>query len=70
MKDIQRNIEGTSKNIKFNLDENFCRKFGLLKKASILKYYGRTNEAFKAIADAAEIKQKQLVFEQQREEAI
>jgi len=55
MKSIQKNIEGTSKKIKFNLDENFCKKFGSLKKASVLDFYGRTNEAFTEIANAAKI---------------
>lgn len=37
---------------KLNIDDNYCKKFGLLKKASVLRYYGRENEAFNEIAKA------------------
>lgn len=70
MKQLKINIEGTDKKIKFNLDENFCKKFGSLKKASVLAFYGRTNEAFSEIAKAADIVKQQKVFEAQRAEAI
>jgi hypothetical protein len=43
MREIQKKLE---------IDDNFCKKFGLLKKASILSYYGRENEAFNEIAKA------------------
>ena len=55
MKEVNLGVAGTSKGVKINLDENFCKKFGALKKASVLAYYGRTNEAFAEIAKAAEI---------------
>jgi len=42
-----------------DLDEAYCRKFGLLKKASILTHYDRDKDAKKYIADAAAIVQKQ-----------
>lgn len=37
---------------KLKIDDNYCKKFGLLKKASVLSYYGRENEAFNEIAKA------------------
>ena len=38
-----------------NLDETFAKKFGLLKKACVLHFYGRYNDAFDVVAKAAEI---------------
>ena len=38
-----------------DLDEAYCKKFGLLKKASILSFYNRDKDAKKVIADAAVI---------------
>ncbi len=38
-----------------NLDNNFTIKFGLLKKACVLFFYGRYNDAFDEIAKAAKI---------------
>ena len=38
-----------------NLDENYWKKFGLLKKASVLASYGRYKDAKKEIASACEI---------------
>lgn len=38
-----------------NLDDNYTRKFGLLKKACVLFFYGRYNDAFDEIAKAAKI---------------
>ena len=35
--------------------ENFAKKFGILKKASVLLFYGRANDAFEEIAKAAKI---------------
>jgi hypothetical protein len=46
MKEIQK---------KLNIDDNYCKKFGLLKKASVLTFYGRSNEAFNEIARAVAI---------------
>jgi hypothetical protein len=40
---------------KLNLDDNYCKKFGLLKKASVLMYYTRENEAFHEISKAVQI---------------
>lgn len=40
---------------KLSVDDNYCKKFGLLKKASVLTYYGRDNEAFNEIAKAVVI---------------
>ena len=42
-----------------NLDDLYFKKFGLLKKASILSYYGRKKDAKYWIASAAEIVQGQ-----------
>lgn len=70
MKDLKRSIEGTQSKVKINLDENFCKKFGALKKASVLALYGRTNEAFNVIASAAEVVKQQKQFEAQRNAAI
>lgn len=36
-----------------NLDENYTKKFGLLKKACVLFFYGRYNDAFDQVAVAA-----------------
>ena len=38
-----------------NLDNNFTIKFGLLKKACVLFFYGRYNDSFDEIAKAAKI---------------
>ena len=35
--------------------EEFAQKFGILKKASVLMFYGRANDAYDEIAKAAEI---------------
>lgn len=40
---------------KLNIDDNYCKKFGMLKKASVLSFYGRSNEAFNEIARAVAI---------------
>ena len=64
MKEINLGVAGTSKGVKINLDENFCKKFGSLKKASVLAYYGRTNEAFAEIAKAADIVKQQKAFDE------
>lgn len=44
---------------KLQIDDNYCKKFGLLKKASVLSYYGRENEAFNEIAKAVQITKEQ-----------
>ncbi len=38
-----------------DLDNNFAIKFGMLKKACVLKFYGRFNDSFDVIANAAKI---------------
>ena len=43
-----------------NLDENYWKKFGLLKKASVLASYGRYKDAKKEIASACEIIKEQM----------
>jgi predicted component of type VI protein secretion system len=42
-----------------NLDDNFAKKFGQLKKSIVLYGYERFNDAFLSIADAAQIVQKE-----------
>ena len=44
---------------KLGVDDNYCKKFGMLKKASVLMFYGRENEAFNEIAKAVKIVQDQ-----------
>ena len=48
-----------------NLDDNFAKKFGLLKKACVLYSYDRYNDAFKTVADAAVIVQKEKELEKE-----
>ena len=36
----------------------FAKKFGILKKASVLMFYGRVNDAFDEIAKASDIIKK------------
>ena len=50
-KKIDEDLKGLSEGL--DLDEAYCKKFGLLKKASILTYYRRDKDAKKFIADAA-----------------
>jgi hypothetical protein len=38
-----------------DLDNNYTKKFGLLKKACVLFFYGRYNDSFDDIAKAAKI---------------
>lgn len=38
-----------------DLDNNFTIKFGLLKKACVLFFYGRYNDAFDEVAKSAKI---------------
>ncbi len=46
-----------------DLDENYTLKFGHLKKACVLFFYGRYNDSFDEVAKAAEIIQKQREVE-------
>ena len=52
------------------VDENYCKKFGLLKKAAVLSYYDRVNEAFNEIAKAVAIIKEQKLFDSARNDAI
>ena len=45
----------------------FCKKFGMLKKASVLLFYGRANDAFDEIAKAANIIKDQREAEKENE---
>ena len=53
-----------------DVDEAYCVKFGLLKKASILTHFRKDKDAKKFIADAAIIVQKQRKANEERQEAI
>ena len=53
-----------------NLDELYCKKFGLLKKASVLAFYGREKDAKYEIAKAATIVQQQKKTDEEKQEAI
>jgi len=55
---------------KMQIDDNYCKKFGYLKKASVLMYYGRENEAFNELANAAQIVQDQKKHEATMFESI
>lgn len=55
---------------KLSLEDNYCKKFGLLKKASVLGYYGRENEAFNEIAKAVQIIKEQKEHDQTMFEAV
>jgi hypothetical protein len=54
--DIKRERSEMSKvRTELNLDANYTKKFGLLKKACVLFFYGRFNDSFDVIAKAAKI---------------
>ena len=46
---------GTTNKAKMFGDENFCKKFGLLKKGCVLMFYQRHNDAFDELAKAVYI---------------
>lgn len=45
----------------FEFDENYWKKFGHLKKASVLSHYGRENDAHTEVAKACAIIKEQKV---------
>ena len=53
-----------------DLDNNYTLKFGLLKKACVLFFYGRINDAFDEVAKAAKIIQDQREIEKQKQQVI
>lgn len=53
-----------------NLDENYTKKFGLLKKACVLFFYGRYNDAFDQVAVAAQIIKDQKEKEREKQSII
>ena len=53
-----------------DLDNNFTIKFGLLKKACVLFFYGRYNDAFDEVAKSAKIIQDQREIEKQKQAVI
>jgi hypothetical protein len=52
------------------LDDNYFKKFGMLKKAAVLLFYERENEAMDEIAKAVEIAKEQRKSEAAKNEAI
>lgn len=40
---------------KLNLDDNYCKKFGMLKKAAVLLHYERENDALEEVSKAVKI---------------
>lgn len=57
-------------NEELDLDEQYAKKFGLLKKASILSSYRRDKDAKYEIARAATIVANQRKADEERQEAI
>ena len=55
---------------KKEVDDNYYVKFGHLKKAAVLKFYGRNNDAYKEIIKAGEIVKKQRVINLEKDAAI
>lgn len=53
-----------------DLDKYFTIKFGLLKKACVLYFYGRINDAFDEVAKSAKIIQDQREIEKQKQAII
>ena len=49
-----------------DVDAKYTRKFGLLKKACVLFFYGRYNDAFEIVAEAAHIIQEDKEIEKQK----
>ena len=47
--------------------EMFAKKFGILKKASVLIYYNRANDAFDEIAKAVQIIKNQKEIQKENE---
>lgn len=60
--EIKKRKEETDKNV-----DNFKKKFGMLKKASVLLFYGRVNDAFDEIAKAAHIVREQREIDKENE---
>ena len=48
-------------------DNKFAKKFGILKKASVLFFYGRPNDAFSEVAKAVEIIKIQKTFQKEKD---
>lgn len=53
-----------------DLDNMYTKKFGLLKKACVLYFYGRFNDAFDEIAKAVKIIQEQKEIEQRKQQVL
>lgn len=68
LKDICDQLKEAKKLI--DLDKNFVLKFGLLKKASVLQFYDRTNDAFSEITKAVKIIRNQKEAEKNKTEAL
>ena len=48
-------------------DNKFAKKFGILKKASVLFFYGRPNDAFSEIAKAVDIIKQQKTAQKDKD---
>ena len=70
MKDIEALKNDTETKNRFLITDDFCKKFGYLKKACILYYYGRDKEAKRELAFAGKIVQKEMERDSLRTEAI
>lgn len=68
--DHEHHLEMLEITKKLNLDENYYKKFGLLKKSAVLMFYGRTNDSFDEIAKAVEIIKNQKELEKEKSESI
>lgn len=55
---------------RLKVDDNYCIKFGHLKKGSVLFNYGRINDAHEVLAKGIEIIQKQKEVEKERLELV
>lgn len=63
-----KDMDGHKKEL--NVDELYCKKFGLLKKASVLAFYGRDKDAKYEIARAATIVAQQRKVDEEKFDAI
>jgi len=52
------------------VDDNYYLKFGHLKKAAVLKFYGRNVDAYKEVIKAGEIVKKQRAINTEKDAAI
>ncbi len=65
--DLKLNDEVGKKKV---IDDNYYLKFGHLKKAAVLKFYGRNNDAYKEVIKAGEIVKAQRAINVEKDAAI